>query len=424
MPRNPYDYASDPYSDRIGELIRARGDIAARQSLESGDIWGRGIQNIAGQLAGGVQQYAQQREQQRKAEELSKRDTVWTSYINSGEWRKDPTKAVGIAKNIWGPDWQTHFGALKAADDLIQSVGGKKDPKQVMENLGAVAAGYRDLDSDAGRDIMYPAVRALAMQNTPDLNMPETRDPTFDPIIGQFADKFGPKKEKTPTREIKVRLPDGTEETRIVPDVPATFTSAAPEGKKHLVTVAGPGGVPVQKLVTEQELATGVPGYVQPQVDVEGRQIRAEERKAEAEKTKKKEESIAAAKEADSQVDSAFSAMDTALKNLEKYSGTSAVTSPLEAANARQQYEDATKAFAATLARATGDNRISDLDRKAYADLVAYTGGGSAFLNIAKPKFARNRFEQAKKFFQAASKTRQGGGGKSRQVGRFTVEEE
>ena len=101
MPRG-YDPYNDPYSDRIGELIRARGDIAARQSLESGDIWGRGIQNIAGQLGAGVQQYAQQREQQKQAEELSKRDAVWTSYIESGSGRRIQTRRSAYRRGSGG----------------------------------------------------------------------------------------------------------------------------------------------------------------------------------------------------------------------------------------------------------------------------------------------------------------------------------
>ena len=404
MPRG-FDAYSDPYSDRIGELIRARGDIAARQSLESGDIWGRGIQNIAGQLAGGLQQYAQEREKK----ELEKKEkgrigaqaAAVHEAISKGNYNElfrilPPDQAAKVAEGLKAlrPD------ATKLYTDK-------------MTLLSKVAQGIEALPEQNRPEGHTAAIQGLVHNNvlTPDEALEYAE---YEPVRNRAVANYGVKQEEDYTlSEGQLRMRG----TKVIGRGPEK------EAKKYPVTVAGPTG-PIQKLATEEEYAKGIPGYVPPQVDIEGRQIRAEERKTEREKEKAKETSVTAAKEADSQVDSAFSAMDTALKNLEKYSGTAAVTSPLEAANARQQYEDATKAFAATLARATGDNRISDLDRKAYADLVAYTGGGSAFLNITKPEFARNRFEQAKNFFKAAAKTRQGAGGKSRQVGRFTVEEE
>ena len=114
-----------------------------------------------------------------------------------------------------------------------------------------------------------------------------------------------------------------------------------------------------------------------------------------------------ARQENDSQVKSAFAAMETALKEVENYSGAKAVTSPLEAANARGQYDAAAKAFAATLSRATGDTRISDSDRRAYAGLLTYMGAGSNLVKIMRPDLTRKRLEEAKTFFAEASKARQ-----------------
>jgi hypothetical protein len=225
--------------------------------------------------------------------------------------------------------------------------------------------------------------------------------------INPIAEAYG-----TPEKKEGFTLAEGQVRYGPAGEVIAKGPEKAPaSGKKYEVTVAGPGGQPIKKLVTEEELAGGVPEYQKPETDIEGRQIRAEERKTEREKEKAREESIAAAKEADTQVSSAFSAMEKALDQVEKYSGMKAVTSPLEAANARQQYEAATLAFAATLARATGDNRISNTDRAAYGGLVGYTGAGSTLLNITKPELARERLNQAKEFFKAAAKTRQGGAG-------------
>jgi hypothetical protein len=218
--------------------------------------------------------------------------------------------------------------------------------------------------------------------------IPEQVTPEFLPMIQQMAAQGAEAAPKT--RQVEVTNPDGTKTIQIVEDKPGqTFSSAAIPEKSP--------------------------------VDVEGRMIRAEERKAERETVKAEQKAIAdaakaeqkaeaAKKETDDQVASAFAAMDTALKEVEKYAGTKAVTSPLEAKNARQQYESAAKAFAATLSRATGDSRISDLDRKAYADLVAYSGIGSGAIEILRPDLVRKRFNQAKAQFDSASKARSGGG--------------
>ena len=82
---------------------------------------------------------------------------------------------------------------MKAADELIQSQGGKKDPERTIKNLVAMAASYSGL-GEGGKDKIYPAIRALAMQNMPELQMPEARDPAYDEVIGQFAAQLGPAK--------------------------------------------------------------------------------------------------------------------------------------------------------------------------------------------------------------------------------------
>jgi hypothetical protein len=407
MPRG-YDPYNDPYSDRIGELIRARGDIAARGALESGDIWGRGIQNIAGQLGAGVQQYAQQREQKRQAEEMSKRDAVWTSYIESGEWQKDPNAAYGVARKIWGPKAGEQMAGLQAVQKMATEGQAKPNPEQDAKDLGAVAGALMGM-APGGRARWYPVARAAVIKKYPEAaeSLPEQYDSSVDELIGPIAAQYGgaKKEEGFTLGEGQVRYGPGGEIIAKGPE------KAPVSGKKYEVTVAGPGGQPIKKLVTEEELAGGVPEYQKPETDIEARQIRAEERRTEREKEKAKEESLAVAKESDTQVKSAFSAMEQALGEMEKYSGMKAMTSPLEAANARQQYEAAAQAFAATLSRATGDTRISDLDRRAYAGLLAYTGGGSTLLNITRPDLARKRLDEAKKFFGAAAKTRQGGDG-------------
>jgi hypothetical protein len=251
MPRR-YDPYNDPYSDRIGELIRARGDIAARQALESGDIWGRGIQNIAGQLGAGVQQYAEQREEKRKAEEMSKRDEVWTSYIESGAWQKDPAKAYGIARKIWGPDAGKQMEGLAAVSKMATEGRAKEDPEEDRKRLGAMFTALKGMGDPAVAKL-YPSIRALMLKNYPEAEIPEQYDPSMrEQYINPIAEAYGgPKK----TTEVKGAL---------VTDTGEVVYQAPPEVKTHLVTVPGPNG-PMQRLATEEELAAGVPSYQKPE---------------------------------------------------------------------------------------------------------------------------------------------------------------
>jgi hypothetical protein len=403
-----YDPYNDPYSDRIGELIRARGDIAARQALESGDIWGRGIQNIAGQLGAGVQQYAQQREKEKEAKKETARGRAWNDYIQSGQWQKDPAGAYKAAVHIWGH--QKAAEQMKGVEAAYKmATEGKTTPEQDQKRIGAIATAL-DEGNDADIARMWPTVRAVVSRGFGDETgtaLEEQWDPSMrERYIKPLKKAYGEskKEEGFTLGEGQVRYGPGGEVIAKGPE------KAPASGKKYEVTVPGPGGQPIKKLITEEELAGGVPEYQKPETDIEARQIRAEERKTEREKQEAEQKSLAIAKESDIQVKSAFSAMEQALGEMEKYSGTKAMTSPLEAANARQQYEAAAQAFAATLSRATGDTRISDLDRRAYAGLLAYTGGGSTLLNITRPDLARKRLDEAKKFFGAAAKTRQGAG--------------
>lgn len=249
-----YDPYSDPYSDRISQLIRARGDIAARQAMESGEIWGRGFQNILGQVGAGIQQYGQAREQKRQAEEMSKRDAVWTSYIESGEWQQDPAKAYGVARRIWGPKAGEQMAGLEAVSKMTSESRGKANPEEDRKNLGALATAANAM-GDPALVRIWPGLRAAVMKNHPEIQLPEEYDSSLrDQLIKPIAEAYGPPKK---TAVVKGAL---VEEATGKP-----IYTAPEEVKRHLVTVPGPGGQPVQRLATEEELAAGIPTYQKPE---------------------------------------------------------------------------------------------------------------------------------------------------------------
>ena len=251
MPRG-YDPYNDPYSDRIGELIRARGDIAARQSLESGDIWGRGIQNIAGQLAGGVQQYAQVRQQEQEAKKEKERLTVQEAAVNRAIETNDvkalfrilpPDKAAIIAKGL-----ETH------QPDAIKKYG------DLMSVLKAGAQANRALPAGS-RPTGWAAQIQSYVQNgvlTPEQGQQYgTYDPDVEARIAKWGEKE-PEAKAPEVEKIEIRNPDGSITTKLVPKVAGQeFTSAAaPKEQKTPWSdpFTGPDGVSYQRNTATGEI--------------------------------------------------------------------------------------------------------------------------------------------------------------------------
>ena len=225
MPRG-YDPYNDPYSDRIGELIRARGDIAARQSLESGDIWGRGIQNIAGQLGAGVQQYAETRAKEQEEKKETARGRAWNEVIQSGEWQTDPGTAFKKAVQIWGHQRAgEQMKGLEAAHKMTME--GKTTPEQDQKRAGTIATALDDW-TDAEIAEKWPEVSGI-VGNVFGVQLEKQWDPSMrQKYLKPIKKAYGPKEEKVETEKIEVRNPDGSTSIRIVPKVAGqVFESAA-----------------------------------------------------------------------------------------------------------------------------------------------------------------------------------------------------
>ena len=249
MPRG-YDPYNDPYSDQIGELIRARGDIAARSALESGDIWGRGIQNIAGQLAGGVQQYAQEREKQELEKKEKERLTVQAAAVNRAIETNDvkalfrilpPDKAAIIAKGL-----ETH------QPDAIKKYG------DVMTILKAGARANKALP-EGSRPTGWVAQIDDYVQNgvlTPEQGQ---KYRTYDPDVETRIANWGEEQAKAPELEkIEIRNADGSITTQFVPKVAGPgYTSAAPPKEQKTPwsdPFTGPDGVSYQRNTATGEI--------------------------------------------------------------------------------------------------------------------------------------------------------------------------
>lgn len=94
--RDLYDHRNS----RITDLLMRQGDIQANRAHDSGQIWGHAIQNIGQQVAGGIQQHAELKEQ-------SKRSKAFDAAIATG----DPKEII----RVLGPkDGPAVVNALKA----------------------------------------------------------------------------------------------------------------------------------------------------------------------------------------------------------------------------------------------------------------------------------------------------------------------
>lgn len=214
-----------PYrEDHTMELMLQGGDIAAQGAQRSGQIWGQALQgvgNIAGQA---FQQYDQEKKlreveakQKEQVAQMAERDAAWVSYVNGGEWAKDPQAAYKSAITIWGPkEGATQFQALRGAANLMQP---KRDPEKDQKAAGAIIKGMTGMSGDQARAAFWPQARTLVKNAFPEVDVPEQYDPKVwaeqiapmapallgeepekpekGPAIGSFEDyavqKFGPR---------------------------------------------------------------------------------------------------------------------------------------------------------------------------------------------------------------------------------------
>ena len=241
----PEAYGDPRGSYSLGDLIGRRGQLEAQGHLAGSDMLAQGIQQ-AGQAIGG---YFQQREEKK---ELAKRDAATLAAIESWDGQ-DPMQLYKGLATVRGPGRE----AMEYTNAVLALKGGrKKDPKQELQSLGEMGAFLRD-QPDEVIERAIPALQQRYGGTFADMGVP--MDAAADPahrrkFIEKVAEVWGPKQQSKKTVVGGVIYDEDSGQFIVPPKEPKT----------HEVTVPGPGGTKVKKLVTEEELAQGITEYVAP----------------------------------------------------------------------------------------------------------------------------------------------------------------
>lgn len=375
------------YSDSIAELLARQGDIAARGAEQQGALWANAISQLGQIGAGAVEAH-----QERKTK--SRRDAALMEFVDSGIWAKDPQAAIKGAVAILGPSGLDFAKGLMDAAQMQQS----ETPEDAMKFLPGVAGAMLSAPASS-RPLLWGRTRNLLL--TAKIAKPEDLPETWNeeqmlPVVKAYAPQAKPVEPKVVGKALVTPEGKVIYQEKAEPKAPQTQNI----GGRVMQFNPESGRFDVDLGASEGSLTRAAAEIARGEARTERETTRAEKQ------AEKEKEAAEAARATDDQIRSAFGAMKSALGEVKRLSGTKALTSPLEAANARQQYDDAAKAFAATLSRATGDSRISDLDRKAYASLLTYQGIGSGALKIMRPDLVEERLTKAETIFSDAAKER------------------
>lgn len=216
------------YGDNIAELIYAMGNSRADAAAQSGEIWGNTLANLGETLGGAIIQRSQKKE-------MAKRDAAWVSYVQSGEWRKDPESAYVMSQRIWGPDeGKKQFEGLTAVARL--STGEKPNPEQDRKDMGILIRSAQSMTPE-GRAAVYPQLAALGKKVFPQAQIPGEYDDKFwqstiAPLAGPLLG------EKAPEPKGPVTVSPGSS---LVDPTSGKVVYSAPAAEKGPVSVS-PGG--------------------------------------------------------------------------------------------------------------------------------------------------------------------------------------
>lgn len=223
-------------SSGFADSIRRSGDRRAELEM----LRGQNAQQLVGGLANAATGLVQARAEQQQKQGLKRQDQAFVALLED---------AHAQGRQLTDRDFVRIYGPQRGLD-LYKGYHASLDPQKQLSPDEVAAFGAASPEVFA---TVFPDLRKRS-------SVPLPEDPTQAHALLKDM-----RKKPSGTREVKVRNADGSETIRIVPDeAGAEFTSAPPEPKRHMVTVPGPNGQPMQRLATEEELAQGVQAYSAP----------------------------------------------------------------------------------------------------------------------------------------------------------------
>lgn len=276
----PERYDNSAYTRSMSDLIRSAGDVQAQAALERGRNaanLGANIANIAGNVAGQIGSYyadeprreAQALEVQNRKDAMGRENAIRdvTKLVPPGEDGR-PNLAQ-MAQEIQRIDPIAALDFYKAADAQTQNQLAMEADRtnKLAKMLMGFAADTKKL-SPPERQAMYTSVREQALSSglaKPE-DIPERYSPAF---VSQMRAVIEPldslfKRMDESAQKEGFTLSPGQTRFDAEGNTIAAVEPAPDKPQTYKVTVAGPGGQPVDKLVTAEELAAGVPVYQAP----------------------------------------------------------------------------------------------------------------------------------------------------------------
>lgn len=267
----PFQYTpfQNTLAPTIAEILAHQGDPYARAAEQSaaaqaqarqasGNVWGRAVEQV-GQIPQQIQQ------QQRINADHAQRRQLQAQQIETG--KAEATARTEAAARGAQQRLVTTVGTLAKGADSAEDFAARVTD---LEHLGALphdVAGHILEQAQSGD---WSAVQKhyidFAAQYAKTLNLGKGAK-----AVNEFSGETvgsNPEPAPPPRTRIVRTIENGVPVEKIVPDeAGASFPvppPPTPEPKKYSVTVKGPDGQPITKLVTEEELARGIPAYREP----------------------------------------------------------------------------------------------------------------------------------------------------------------
>jgi hypothetical protein len=257
----------DRSATRISDLIGMSGQIAAERAQRQGAAADRrasqwsGLFNTVAQTAStAIQANKQEKEKKREAEQMAKRDAAWTEAVETWDG-KDPKALYGVANKIFDPKTAAQMTQAAVSFQQMSGKGDEQDAEHAFNIAQAIKAGKitPPMLERWGASLQQKMAGVAKQFGMPDesINQPWTPQQ-----FAEGADMLLAMKGGEPAKPIEVSpgasLVDPTGKPLY------TAPTAQKPAATHKVTVAGPDGKPMEKLVTEDELKAGIATYQAP----------------------------------------------------------------------------------------------------------------------------------------------------------------